>query len=92
MDSYIIEGLRRKMDPEFLKPILEKYFNNEKIKNFSFSMLTHLPWGGDHLSLFKPLLITEKDISKNVHENRFLCGQLELAAHVGENELAEKIN
>ena len=92
MDSLIIEGLRRKMDPDFLRPILTKYFKDEGSIFYSFSMLTHLPWGGDHLSLFKPLLIEEKEISANLDETVFLCNNIILAAHVGDEELAFKIN
>lgn len=92
MDSFIIEGLRRKMDADFLKPILAKYFKDKKVNSFSFSMLTHLPWGGKYLSLFKPLLISEKNFKNYLNDSSFLCSQLELAAHVGEIELAKKIH
>jgi hypothetical protein len=91
-DSLITEGLRRKIDPDFLKPILTKYFKDNNITHYSLAMLTHLPWGGDHLSLFKPLLIKEKEISENIEETLFLCDKIMLAAHVGDEELALKIN
>ena len=92
MDNLIIEGLRRKMDIDFLKPLVLKYFKNNNIIDFDLSMLTHLPWGGDHLSLFKPLLIKEKEILENIDETHFLCNQIKLAAHLGDEELAIKIN
>ena len=88
----IIEYLRRSLDTSFLKPIIEKYFEKNNIKSFSFSMLTHLPWGGEQLALFRPLLIKERDISDNLDNSTYLCNAMELAAHVGEKDLARKIN
>ena len=91
-DFLLIEGLRRKLDPDFLKPIVEAYIKNENVTQFAFGYLTHLPWGGEHLALFKSLLPSEKSIIASIKDGDSAYNTLELAAHVGEDELASRIN
>ena len=88
----LTEGLRRKLDPDFLRPIIGAYINSEFFTNFYMRPLTHLPWGGEHLSLLKPLLPSEKSIIARIKDGEDLSDTLELAAHVGEHELASRIN
>ena len=55
-------------------------------------MLTHLEWGGEHLSLLKPLLIQPSEIDDLVGDTRRACLQMEIFAHVGALDLAMEIN
>lgn len=90
--ALLLEAFRREMDVEFLRPLVTAAILNNEWVLHSMNMLTHLEWGGEHLSLLRPMLIKQADIPDLLDDTRRACWQMELAAHVGEIDLALEIN
>ena len=79
-NALIIEALRRELDIDFLRPIVEEAIPDKSFRVSGSDMLTHLEWGGEHLSLLKPLLIQPSEIDDLVGDTRRACLQMEMSA------------
>ena len=90
--AFLLEAFRREIDVDFLRPMVTAAISNNEWPLESMSMLTHLKWGGEHLSLLRPMLINKSDIPDLLDDTKRACWQMELAAHVGEIDLAYEIN